>query len=480
MADIGDQLATLVAASGRSKQLARTAIACELDVEQLVARSNPEAIKLYDEACRRGIKVAFTADSYLPRDFVAKLLQLARFRSDLVLVSSHEGATKASGNLFEALSDRAGVAPERIVHVGPDHCADLSGPEAAGCRGWLVTLPRARVETSMQLGLTNRTGLDSVALAMAADRLAEVGRSAKPADIGYYAGGPLAAGFATWIDQLIEDQRPDHVVFCGPAGGLLRQLVTTLNPDLPRWRLHDLARQLPSIAPDAWGDPSLAQLEHFVTSLGLEPDDRLLAVDLGWNQQPHTWLWEGLKLLGCTNQVDTAVIGLVDRPRYPGPFQIWAFGADPASPLVDLARERTEVLDALLPDLGPARSGDATAIQLAAGIRAFAEDLGPWLTLGQRQVTAALVEPALRIMHSPTYAEAQLVGSFPARTNGHNGQPSPLATLPPRTQVARDPHLLHRAEGEAPWPQGYRVLAAGDPATSSTRFARRVVRRRVR
>jgi hypothetical protein len=274
---------------------------------------------------------------------------------------------------------------------------------------------------------------------------------------------------------MIGVQRPDHIVFCGPAGNVLRELMTTLDPELPPAKLHLLDRQRPQppVPTGSWNDRSLDQLDRFVGSLPLDRHDRLLAVDLGWNPQPHTWLWEGMKLLGHDNRIDTALIGLIDRPTHHGPFQIWAFGADPSSPLIELARATTEVLDALLVEDG----GTDQAPGLRAGIQAFAEDLEPWLALGPRTVTAALVEPALRIMHSPTYPEAQLLGRHQVRRDGSD-EPVPLASLPPRSLLAKDPALLHQAGDLAPWPQGYRVLAAGDPTATSTRLARRVGRRR--
>jgi hypothetical protein len=274
------------------------------------------------------------------------------------------------------------------------------------------------------------------------------------------------------------------VIFCGRAGGLLAQLVAVLSPDAPRSRLHHLDPGLLSTPTAGWDDTSIDGLDRFVTSLGLGAEERLLAVDVGWSPQPHTWLSEGLGLLGRPNRVGTALIGLVDPPRHGGPLHLWAFGADQAAPLVELARARIEVLDALLPGveaLGGLRSVGATdeiSAQLAAGIHAFADDLKPWLKLGQRQVTAALIEPALRIMHSPTYAEAELLGSFPTRSGQRGGPAVPLASLPTRGSLARDPRLLHRAALDAPWPQAFRVLAAGDPSTPSARLARRVVRRR--
>jgi len=478
LSEITDQLAYVLGeVVGDGRAAARQAITTELELEQLVHLPNDEALELYRDAKAASIPVAFVGDSYLPRDLIAKMLQKAGYHDGRVLVSSHEGATKSSGRLYESLVERSGLAAERITNVGPDPVTDIARATAAGLTAVQVTAKRADVVHLFDLGLTERTGIDSLGLALAADRLGQVDPDVTPGDLGFYGAGPLGAGFAAWVGRLIDEQRPDHTVFGGPAGRLFRRLVTILRPDLPTTALHELESA-------AGSSPGPAAIDDFVERARVADGDRLLVVDVGWNGQTHEQIAGELQRRGHSVRIDGAYLGTLDAPGADEPVQVWAFDGRPDRPVAGSVAALVEVLAALVPPSEPWRArpnhvGDYRAIAplIAEGIVAFAEQFQPWLRLDKHDVSAALAEPALRIVSSPTHAEAQLLGRY--RSAGELGTAAvPLAVLPIDGEIARNPRIVEVAEATSIWQQGYQALARGDEQRSgSARRLRRGLRK---
>ncbi len=475
LAEIADQLEILLTA--RSGPLARQAIECEVELEQRLSRANPDAVRLVAEARARGIRTAFMADTYLPRDLVALMLRSAGMPADLVLVSSHAGVTKADGRLFGHLAQRAGVPPGRITHVGPDPAIDVQMAGRMGLRGECI--PARPEGPELSVGLSAPTALDSAALALAA-RVSGCHRSDDdaPLSIGYYAGGPLAIGFTAWVGQLMDSQQPDHVLFCGLAGGLLHQLAAIVRPDLPGSRLHHVP----------WAcEPAgtVENLDQTLDLIGLRAEDRLLVVDLGWDH-PRSWVSRRLAESGRSNQVCEAALGLLEAPADRYQVMAWAFSGEACDPATDLAQERIEVLEALLRSAPlddrsrrlPAQSRHyvEAAPSMAEGIRRFARDFEPWLRFDPHRTSRALAEPALRVITRPTRAEARLLGCYPAP--GHDATTwTPLAGEPDDGH-APGHGLEAPTEPGALWLQGYRALRAAPMAEERPGRARRLARRR--
>jgi len=412
MPAVREQLIGLLGA-GRSgadgPRVASSAIRREIQLHDDLWQANPVAHRLYRDAIAAGIAVAFLADSPLPRDLVTRMLQRAGYGRGIVLVSSQEGVTKASGALYATLADRVGEDPDRITHLGPDVDADRVSAVAAGVRALPVVDERRSVMNQIVAGLVDRTGVDAVALALAADRLAAVDAKPDLTDVGYYAGGPLATGFCAWTGRVITETEPDHVFFCGPAGRLLRQVTTTIRPDLAAVSMHEL---------DGTDDgPSASSaIVELADQIDVRDGDRALAVDLGWGAQPHRWLADGLAENGTRLSVSGAYLGLLE-PRSPSePVGVWALtGADDCL-LTSTARQRVEVLSTLLPSLqadfsaNDSGSADSTARhQLATGVIQYAKDAAPWLAKLPDDSSRALAEPALRLVSSPSEAETELL-----------------------------------------------------------------------
>lgn len=422
LADIADELVALlpVGAGPDRQTLGRLAIGREVALERRLSRPNPEALAAVHEARRQRVPVAFVADTYLPRDLVAALLRGAGLPAELVLVSSHEGATKDGGELFRHLAERAGVGLDRIVHLGPDPAVDVAGPARLGIDARRFVPAHRSVAAGLAHGVDEPSALDSVALALAARRLgalpAEAQRGADgplaqavAPEIGYGVAGPLAVGFAAWVGAQIDDQQPDLVLFADAAAHRTPALVHELRPDLPANRL----RPLPVVSADCVSrlvDGELGAVGH--------PDPRVLVVGLGWPDQEHRHVDRVLTGAGARSAtVGGAYLGLAEPAGPRERVDAWAFDGGPSTEPAAVASDGARQLLASL--VAPPADCD----EMGQGISDFARDLAPWLNDGGASLTAALAAPALQLVERQALDQAASGPDSPAPA----GPPSPTA-----------------------------------------------------
>jgi len=100
-------------------ELTAEAMREELRVEEEVIVPVPGAVDRVADERRKGRRVAFASDMYLPGEFVACLLRRHGLMQDgdLCLVSCEEGVGKRTG-LFVRLAERCGIRPAQIHHTG--------------------------------------------------------------------------------------------------------------------------------------------------------------------------------------------------------------------------------------------------------------------------------------------------------------------------------------------------------------------------
>ncbi len=407
--DISDRLGPMLGEAlggDTDPTIAREAMRAELDFHQRTVRANPDALQIYRQALAAEIGVAFVADSYLPRDLVAQMLHRAGYGRGLVLVSSHEGRTKGSGELFATLANRARIDPPRITHIGPDPVADVERPAEAGITGILAASMRTQVVDRIELGVVEPTGVDSLALALAADHLAESRLTIGPDNIGFYATGPLLAGFCGWAAALADrlDGRP--LLCTGPSARLLREVTLTLRPDLPPARVQAV--------PSAGGrGADRSELRAAMDRIPTELRSRVTAIDLGWGAEPTSrWLVDELRAIGIEADVHHTSLAPPPIGGSTGPDRsTWAFDGGDDDPLALLRQRSGPVLEALVPGDHALRSGtlDGTLPGLAQGAVGFAEEFRQWLRLDAGGASAALTEPALRVALAPLRAETELL-----------------------------------------------------------------------
>ncbi|MEL7207806.1 MAG: hypothetical protein AAGK32_06170 [Actinomycetota bacterium] len=413
--------------------IARLAIDTELELGRSLGRPDPEALALHHEARQRGIATAIITDSSLPCDLVARIIRSSGFAPDFVVVSSNEGLRKGSG-LYRRLLTMAGVTADAVVHFGPDQHLDVEVPRRLGIAGHQTRDSMRHVERLL-LGLNRPRGIDSLVLSLARQRLASTDRlDDEGYGLGYYAAGPLSVGFCQWLGSIIDRDRPDHLILCGPAGHLIDQMLDIVCPKLAAEERHVLPPAVDGTCP----------VDRLAATVPLRDAERVLVAGLGLFDQPHEHVRQVLASDGGPT-VTGAYLGLPTAPDRSA--EVWAFDDDDQCRLRHAAYRCPEVLEAMLrllpeaaQDVSPAlRPFHAGGRSIATGALTFAEDVQPWLHLDERGLSPSVCEPALRVITDPTPGEARILAPYPVKADGAEPSRQTLASPFPGVGGGRRP-----------------------------------------
>ena len=462
LAVIGDHLEELLDEEGIDSSLdagavARYAIDTEVELRRVLGRPNPDALELHMAARERGIPTALIADSHLPRDLIAEIVRNSGYSPDHVLISSNEGVRKESG-LFERLLARSGVAPEEVVHLGPDQLLDVGVPAQLGINGQLFPASGSEARPEFVLGINTPKGLGSIVLGHARRHLGRSERSTNTGfDVGYYAAGPLLVGFTVWLRSMIYDVAPDHVIFCGITGSLFDEALSILDHDTTKPRRHVLAPTAEDICPAA----------RLVATEPLFEASRIVVVGLGLFDAPHQEVASALRRTHPDRGGPEVTGAYVGRPEIgEQDSRSWAFSDTDDCPVRSIMMRRPEIVEAMLRAL-PASIQDVPpnlrpyhpmGREVARGALTFVHDVEPWLHLDETSLSAAMAEPALRVITDPTPTEARVFAPYPVHdpANPMAGV-VPLAPLPSRSVFAS--RATERTAGtSAAWTAGHDAL----------------------
>jgi predicted HAD superfamily hydrolase len=256
----------LPAAPARREELR----ARELEVERSVCVAHPSVRRLYAAARRRGMKVVFVSDMYLPREVVEAILDGAGYGAhDGLFLSSELGLTKASGETYAVVARAVGVEPSRILHVGDDYDSDVTQARRAGLVA--VHAPRPpRVQHAELAG--------SVHAALVRERRAGGGDDFW-ARIGYEQAGLVYLGFARWVRERAVEAGCERVYFLARDGWILQQVYQRLGGGPPSSYLYASRRALNLPAIERLGPAELEFLGSGYTPLRVRDFLRRISLD---------------------------------------------------------------------------------------------------------------------------------------------------------------------------------------------------------
>lgn len=201
--------------------------AIELAIERQLVRVRPEMRALLERARARGLTTALVSDTYFDR---RQILMLAGVEVDHVIVSSQHRISKHAG-LHRVLIEAAGVPPQRILHVGDNHAADVEGPSVFQvARYWLRKFPDEYADV-VAAELPQVTGARAPCV-LEHDRglTALRGRTQHECDDPYErwgAGilGPVVAGFCDWVAERCRENGIGDALCLMREGRLLKQVL---------------------------------------------------------------------------------------------------------------------------------------------------------------------------------------------------------------------------------------------------------------
>jgi FMN phosphatase YigB (HAD superfamily) len=155
-----------------SRVAAERLVAVELSVEDDSIIAVPPALPLLSEARGRFGRAVFISDTYLPEDFLRRVLERwgVLEAGDLLFCSSSYGVMKSTGELYAEVSRQLGLPADQIEHVGDNDESDIARAREAGWRAtpfkqavanrYESIAPDSRkLEASLWRGLSRQTRL---------------------------------------------------------------------------------------------------------------------------------------------------------------------------------------------------------------------------------------------------------------------------------------------------------------------------------
>ena len=130
---LSDIYKALISDFGIDESLAYKLMDEEVSLEISLSRPRESGMFLWDKAMDSGKAVIVTSDMYLEKSCLMEILKENGYDGyQDIYVSSEIGKRKISGNLYKAVSEILGVAPERIFHIGDNEESDYNIPIQLG------------------------------------------------------------------------------------------------------------------------------------------------------------------------------------------------------------------------------------------------------------------------------------------------------------------------------------------------------------
>jgi len=258
--DIWNELATVLQLPPTIREkLKQMEIQCELDS----VRPIPEMLDKVQSARRRGGRILFISDMYLPREFFLQSLKKAGFykENDQLYVSHEAKASKASGELFKLIRREH---PDIVewTHIGDNRNADVLVPKQHGIDAIEFTETRlTRYERLiLRRSASTRVWWSQMAGAMRLTRIqggARTGRSATIWNTGANVVGPVLFGFVHWCLEEAIKRGLRRLYFVSRDGQILHQIAQII---APAWK-YDIECRYLFGSRQAWHPAAISRLD---------------------------------------------------------------------------------------------------------------------------------------------------------------------------------------------------------------------------
>ena len=214
----------------------------ELTLERQILRVNPEIKEVYEFACSIGKKIVIASDMYLPKDFLADILNKNGFTGwDKLYISGDCNQTKCAGSLYhKMIEDFAPVTPDKILHIGDNKKSDYKKAKNCGlsavhylavAKQFYKQNKRAKVlskRATNSLGLSILLGITAYNWQIARFN-AELSAKSYWQNIGYNYAGPLAYGYSRFVESEAVTKKLDNILFVARDGWLLQKVFSLFN-----------------------------------------------------------------------------------------------------------------------------------------------------------------------------------------------------------------------------------------------------------
>jgi predicted HAD superfamily hydrolase len=233
--------------NGISREFAEGFVAAEEQIELNLCIPCLPIQRLAEEAASAGKRVLFVSDTYHTADFLLRLLRNIGYsvKPEDIFASSVSRKSKQGGDLFPEVLAAAGIAPERVLHLGDHPISDYTKAFSAGLNAILHPHKASR-ETSDLLFASSAQGKNSDdrslgQMSVVRGIIRAAGQTAEDRGhgddfwwkFGYRSAGPLTVGFCQWLEHGLRSEGIEHACFLLRDGELLFQVYQALFRDDP-------------------------------------------------------------------------------------------------------------------------------------------------------------------------------------------------------------------------------------------------------
>ena len=208
----------------------------ELQTEASVLRPIQATLEMIREARRKGSRIIFVSDIYLPEAFVkARLLEHGLYHEgDGLYISSTIGLMKATGHLFEHVSSIEKVPFSSMHHFGDHEYSDLRVPSGKGIRSRLADTAMNRYEFAWSDNAHAHTGPFDIYFMSGIARSVRLSGSRDVHDtIITDAIAALFVPFVHWILSDAQRRGIRRLYFLARDGYILYEIAKILAPHYP-------------------------------------------------------------------------------------------------------------------------------------------------------------------------------------------------------------------------------------------------------
>lgn len=197
----------------------------EVELEITLCTCNLELKKVFDYCVQTGIKVLITADTYLDKDSIEKILKRCNFKNyQHLFLSSEYGYTKTNGDLYDTIIKTLNIVPSQLLHIGDNEKKDFYIPEKKCIESILI----AGDEFNLQYTKYNKgDALFNYWICFTNNRIDRnwdyFFRT------GYECFGPLLYGFTKWLLSEFVTKGIEKVFFLSRDGQIIKKAFDSIS-----------------------------------------------------------------------------------------------------------------------------------------------------------------------------------------------------------------------------------------------------------
>lgn len=238
----------------------------ELETEASVLCANLPIKAIFDYCLNINRRIFIISDTYLPKSFIEGILKREGYTDwEDLFVSSDEGKTKRTGNLFRKIINDRHLPSESILHIGDNPNSDALQSIECKIQSYLYEYPlktllnydhRFKMQfqeddslpSHLLLGLISSKFTTLAATGNLIQNKKEIYQNNSnfikplypPLDkdedywfkFGYTVAGPAVAGFSAWIADRVEHLKIQTVLFVGRDGYILTKIFKKFYPSI--------------------------------------------------------------------------------------------------------------------------------------------------------------------------------------------------------------------------------------------------------